>query len=285
MGILWLVAAVLGTCFWFNTQFGFNIFSGAHWHHLAYMQASQQPITPAFYISLVFTVIITIIGLYILLRPRKATAPIHKPNVPSRNSLSHTHPAPPTQAPLSSPPSTTPNTTQDVSVPASYEPQMSRPMRLNISPAPQILPTPTTKNATQDWPELREIFESTGYVIKPNKFIDGIQISLIAIGADENIWLGAVGVPTTSLKSVIDKFNRIFEDTLEEIIINISGFVISAPDAASPGAPEILTFDTLGALREYMNAHPNPELDSDEQENFDAYSNYISIVLDYLGKV
>ena len=74
-------------------------------------------------------------------------------------------------------------------------------------------------------------------------------------------------------------------ETLEEIIINISGFVISAPDAASPGAPEILTFDTPGALREYMNNNRNPELDSDEQENFDAYSNYISTVLEYLGKL
>lgn len=325
MGILWLVAAILGTCFWFNTQFGFNIFSGAHWRHLAYMQAVQQPIKPAFYISLVFAVIITIAGLYVLLRPRKVNTPTHKSNTPSSNSMTHApQPTPtpsaakPAPLPAASNNATPPQadaapTPQDVTAPTSYEPQMSRPMRLNISPAarnmppppqaptldlpttntaapqtspaPYASPAPTTPGKTQEWPELREIFESTGYTVKPNIFINGVQTALIAIGADENLWIGAVGVTTTSLKSVVEKFERIFEETLEEIIINISGFVISAPDAASPGAPEILTFDTPGALREYMNNNRNPELDSDEQENFDAYSNYISTVLEYLGKL
>ena len=310
MGMLWLIAAVLGTSFWFNTQFGFNIFSSAHWHHLAYMQASQQPVKPMFYISLVMIVIITIFGLYILLTPRKSaqsaqTKPTQQPlstitqQTTSPVPTTQTHPTPETIAP--------PNTSP-VPTPA---PELTRPIRLNISPSmranmpspatntmaptsetstPATSPTPalkipTAKSDTPQWPELREIFEQAGYTTKPNVMVNGIQTALIAIGADENLWIGAVGIKTDALQSVLNKFEQVFEDTLEDIFINISGFVISAPDAASPAAPEILTFDTPGMLREYMNEHHSATIEPDEQENFDAYSNYISTVLEYIGKM
>ncbi|MDO4423576.1 MAG: hypothetical protein Q4C08_02135, partial [Pseudomonadota bacterium] len=67
LATLWLTASTLVTCFWFNIRFGFNIFSGAHWRHLAYMQATQTPVSGAFYISIIASVVITMFGLYMLI--------------------------------------------------------------------------------------------------------------------------------------------------------------------------------------------------------------------------
>ena len=46
---------------------------------------------------------------------------------------------------------------------------------------------------------------------------------------------------------------------------------------------KILTFATLDDLRAYIAQNPNPPLDPDMQENFDAFSGYISTVIDYIG--
>ena len=87
------------------------------------------------------------------------------------------------------------------------------------------------------------------------------------------------------MQAAIDTINQIFSDTLDDIIINVNGFVISAPDASAPGAPSILTFDTPDALRQYMNEHKNQPLGEDDNGNFDAFSAYISTVIEYIGKI
>ena len=73
-----------------------------------------------------------------------------------------------------------------------------------------------------------------------------------------------------------------FSDTLEDITITTHGFVIAPSDADAP-SPNILTFATVEDLRNYMHQHPNPPLDTDMAENFDAFSEYISTVIDYIG--
>ncbi len=283
LSTLWLVASSLAACFWFNIRFGFNIFSSQHWQHLAYMQAAQKPVAPSFYISMVITVIIIISGLYLLIRPR-----FRKFKLPTRQ-ISHPTPAQPPQQTPTTQKSDTPPTPVEQPTPG---PILSRPPRLHIAVTPTLhSPTPQTAQPTtqsqpdNDWPEIREIFESAGYTIKQNPRIGGLQTTLFAIGTNETLWVGAVGVPTTALQSAIDTLNQIFSDTLDDIYIHVNGFVIAAPDATTPGAPEILTFDTPSALRQYMNEHKNPPLGEDDNGNFDAFSAYISTVIDYVGKI
>lgn len=287
LATLWLSASTLVACFWFNIRFGFNLFSSAHWRHLAYMQASQNPVAPAFYISMVMWVILVMLGLHLLIRPRfkKLKMPIR--NLYSRPKKRTSTPQPPTPAPAQTP---TP-TPEPTPAPQTDTPGLSRPPRLNISVTPQLYsaPTPTpqssTTSGTSDWPEIREIFESTGYTLKPTPKIDNLQTSLFAIGTNETLWIGAVGVPTSAMQSAIDTISQIFSDTLDDIIINVTGFVVSPPDMSAPSAPQILTFDTPGALRQYMNEHKNPPLGTEDIENFDAFSAYISTVIDYIGKI
>ena len=284
LGILWLILSTLGLCFWFNIQFGFNIFSRTHWQHLAYMQATQTQIRPLFYASVIIGLFCIIFGLYILIRPR-----FRKIKLPQQETTN----TPPT-APVAPQPApdmfalTRPNRINGViSSPADTSTQIE----ILTAPVAGMPPTQTPSaqqfappaQTEQDSTELQEIFESAGYTIKKSPRVKGYTIPLFAIGANETIWIGATQIETSTLQSIIDSFNQIFSDTLEDITIEIHGFVINASDAESPAAPEILTFATLDDLRAYIAQNPNPPLDPDMQENFDAFSGYISTVIDYIG--
>lgn len=288
LATLWILASMLGICFWFNIRFGFNIFSSAHWHHLAYMQASQNPVSPTFYISMVISVIVVICGLYLLIRPRirKFKIPVRDVSKTTQNVQvpQNTQPNTPQPAPIQTQTQTqTPPTS-----PVATGPTLTRPPRLNIAITPQLHSAPLPQQTVQTpsaSSELREIFEGAGYTVKNNPRIGTVQTELFAIGTNEVLWIGASGIPTTTLQRAIDTVNQIFSDTLDDIIINVNGFVISAPDATAPGAPNILTFDKIDTLRQYINEHRNPPLDEDDNGNFDAFSAYISTVIDYLGKI
>ncbi|MBQ8294541.1 MAG: hypothetical protein IJX89_04105 [Alphaproteobacteria bacterium] len=294
LGILWLLAVTLGTSFWFNTQFGFNIFSSAHWQYLAYMQASQMPVKPMFYGSMFVIMFIAIFGLYLLIRPR-----FRKIKLPVRH-ITNT-PTTPQSAPAASPAPTPQLVAQTTIAPTQAQPTPQipdsgpRPPRLNIPTisarpiaqpiAQQPSPTPAQNSPQTDWPELRQIFESAGYTVKTAPHIGTLQTSLLAIGTNETLYIGAVGVPTAALQTAIEKLTQVFSDTLDDIVINITGFIIAAPDATTTNTTDILLFDTPGALREYMTEHPNAPLPDDDGGNFDAFSAYISTVIDYIGKI
>lgn len=284
LAILWLLASTLGACFWFNIRFGFNIFSSKHWHHLAYMQAVQTPVNPTFYISTVITVFVIIFGLYLIIRPRfrRFKMPIRQTTIPSPQQPAQPRPA---NVPA---PSVTPAPAQPQITSTIPEQMLTRPPRLNIAVTPQLFSAPPPQQVAtpqNDWSEIRDIFESAGYTFKGTPRIGTITSVPIAIGTGEVLWLGAIGIPTSALGAAIDTLNQIFSDTLDNIIININGFVIDAPDAAAPTTPGILTFDTPASLRQYMSEHTNPPLAEDDIENFDAFSAYISTVIDYIGKI
>ena len=294
LGLLWVIASTLGITFWFNTHFGFNIFSATHWQHLAHMQAVQQPIRPMFYISMVFSVIIVLFGLYLLFRPRTHKQKYPIPHI--HHSTPHAPIAPqPTPSQQHIPGPTTPAATPVAPHPVP-ETHLTRPPRLSISIPPTLpstnhtapkpaTPAPTPQNNGENWPELKQIFEETGYTTKRAPRIDDLQTSLLAIGTNETLWIGAVGVTTEKLKSAIDTLTQIFTDTLDSIYIDVHGFIIAAPDSDSPIISDILTFDSMTTLRNYMKNHQNPPLPEDGAEDFDAFSEYISTVIEYLEKM
>lgn len=283
LGLLWILASALGACFWFNTQYGFNIFSGTHWRHLAYMQATQNPIKTSFYMSITFTIIIVIGGLYILIRPHFRK--IKMAPTPSDTTVPQ-------------PVTTTPTTHTD-------EMALARPKRLiktgttaptpssasttQYHAAPIVTPiatqTPSSAPQAADNPELIEIFQDAGYTTKPAPRISGLQTSLMAIGSGETVWLGATDIETSTLQSAIEVMNQLFMETLEDIPITVHGFVINAADAAAPKASDILTFASIDDLRTFISANPNPPIAEQDIENFEAFSNYISTVIDYLRKI
>ncbi len=293
--LLWVLAVTLGASFWFNTQFGFNIFSGANWQYLAYLQASQSHVRPMFYVSLASAIFILIFGLYILMRPRR-----RKIRIAQTITVTDT-------APKSADDTATDASTIDIvaAEPAPKAPpapsgpiDAKRPPRLNLprinNTAPQPRPSqqplggtflqPNT-NPDANAAEIRKIFEDAGYIIKKNPQIGTLRPSLFAIGTNEVLWIGASNISTADLRRAIDKLSNIFTDTLDNIEINVNGFVINATDATTSEFQDILMFADVNGLRDYMAGHRNPPPPPNDEGNFDAYSAYIGTVIDYIGKM
>ena len=300
--ILWLLAVTLGTSFVFNTIFGFNIFSAAHWQYLSYLQASKEPVSNVFYILLVILIFITIFGLYVLFVPRLRT--IKFPKIFKRNKQNQQTNVPNNQTD-SSTLDILPAEEQGVQVtrPQNINVTTMRPPRLHLSiptstntlkessstPYPQrqqnTAQTPATATKNADYSEINDIFTQFGYTVKQAPRINGIQTALLAIGNEETLWLGTVGIKTTELRSMIDKISQIFSDTLDDIYINVNGFIINAVDASTSESEDILMFNSISDLQEYLQTVPNPPLNEDEKENFEAYSEYIDTVLKYIGNL
>lgn len=319
LGLLWLLVATLGTTFWFNTKFGFNIFSGAHWKYLATHQATHQSINAAFYPSMVLAVFITLFVLYLLVHPRfrkiklpvfhkvktastQQTKPTHSPETPtlpeSKSALDIVTTPQPEPAPqpmpfnMARPPrlainpmssyGPTPSAPQTTAQPtATQQPVVTQPAAATPAPAPQ----PAAIPQASENPDLIKIFSDMGYEIKKSPRINGTQMSLLAIGQNEVLWLGGVGISTLEMNRATEQIAAVFADTLDGIQIDIRPFTVYAPDTATPTNPDILTFDSFGALRDYVSEHPNPPLTDEDAENFAAYSEYISTVIEYLGKM
>ncbi len=290
LGLLWLLAMTLGACFWFNTIFGFNILSAAHWQYLAYIQATQTPVRSLFYISFVIIVFIMVVGLYLIMRPRlrKIRLPIMRISknrdsvAPQQNTTLQN------QQVLSPAPAPTANAQTDPSTDL-------RPARLNtISFATQ--PTPTsTPNGTQPnttvavaatITDIQQVFINAGYTVKTPARIGGIKTPLLAIGTNEALWLGANGATVSDVRAAIDKMTAVFVDTLEDITINVTGFVLDARDDATSEYADILVFRSIDELRQYIATRQNiAPTNIDDAENFNAYSEYIDTVINYIGKI
>jgi hypothetical protein len=277
LGLLWLLASTLAVCFWFNTQFGFDIFSKSHWHHLAYMQATQKPIQPVFYISMIISVIIIMCVLYFLIRPRRShtvqatTQPpiTEKPVVTKEPSVQ--------QQPIRP---VTPHQPVNIQRPTPPQINMPRPASPMNMPSRQFIPTPSS-NSNPSF-QLHEIFKSAGYKIVKNPNISDVNISLVAVGSNETLWMGGVGISVPKMHEVLGILKQIFLDTLEDVSIKVNTFIVqpTTPDRHN----DILTFNTMDELRRYVMSHSNPDTNFND-ESFIAYETYITTVMDYIGKL
>ena len=284
LGLLWLLLSTLGTCFWFNTQFGFNILSSTHWHHLAYMQATRTQIKPLFYISMIVAVFCIVFGLYLLLRPRfrKITPPQateKHTESPTTANIPDTNDTDPFALTRPKRLNNTNTTTQSSSVAI-----MTAPIPGTVTPETTPSFTPPRPSEQPDT-EIQDIFRSAGYIIKNSPVIHGYKIPLVAIGNGETLWIGCKDMTTSTMQSILDSFQQVFSETLEDITITTIGFVVNPGDISNPAQPNILTFKNTDELRAYISENPNPPLEPEMAENFEAFSGYISTVIDYIGNL
>jgi len=303
LGILWLLAVTLGASFLFNIRFGFDIFALQHWGYLGQLQASNTPINTWFYIYLVLIAFILIFGLYLIARPRtrnirlndavygapgntqstlnmvaNVPAPAPHPDSPAAEPILANSPIP---APQSPQPPAADNRPPRLILPTSAT--TSRPPVTPVAPpAPAHNPRPQAFNPVPDdeFPDIENIFKAAGYTIKKPPKVGPVRPALFAIGGEETLWVGAVGISTSMLAESVAKMQKTFKDTLEDVPIKINAFVIN-PAATSTG--DIMAFGSADALREYMAAHPADE--NADQENFEAYSEYIDTVSEYFNKI
>lgn len=306
LGLLWLLACTLGVSFWFNTKYGFNIFSIPHWQYLGTLQASGTPVKTGLYISMVIAVIIMMIGLYIILRPKFRKIRLAKPEevvildtpADSQTQQPETQITDSTAAPISlvRPPrleasrmSNTIGIASPGPVPAAHAvAPITPPVSADMAMAPKItvpLTPGNNSNGSADFAHIEKIFTDAGYLVKKPPRIRTLRPALYAIGASEAVWIGAVGIEPARLAGAIDALNQIFVETLEDIKINIFGFVISPkPDAVGVDTSSIMRFDSVQDLAAFMADHPADPILDDEKSDFDAYSEYIDTVSDYFNK-
>ena len=291
--ILWVLAVALGLGFWMTTRYALNIFSGAHWQYLAELQARGAPVRGGFYVSLVCGIIIMFGGMYLLVRPQLRKIKFPKIKFSHRPAPTATEPAPVPVVTTPAPAVNTPTATATTTMKRPPRPNMgfvSTNSATNIAPAAPVatpaapvVPATPAAPASREYPGIRRIFEATGYTVKQASYIRGFAPALLAIGANEVLWLGGVDVSTRDIRNAIDALQKVFHETLDDIEINVNGFAINAPDADTSEFQDILMFPNEDALREYMNAHKN-DMSNEDSENFAAYSEYIDTVITHIAK-
>lgn len=261
---LWLITSILFTSFWFNYMFNFNLLSLSHWKYLRDLQISSVNINPFFYISIIFISLISLFTLYLILKPkfRKINLQTHKINqikkLDTQNEI-----------------------TKINSFNNEESNELKRPPRLNIPNIKGNLKTNNfVKTLNDDYKtELENIFKKSGFITK--KIPYNLQLSLIAIGSNESIWIGATNTTIENIKNIKNKFLDVFSETLDDININLNLFIINSNESSTD--KEVMKFNSILDVETFMNNNRSIITD-DEKEDFDAYSEYIDVVIDYLSR-
>lgn len=311
---LWLSAIILFANFWFDIRFGFNIFSDSHWHYLAMKQLEPGRILPIFYISMGLFIAIGIIGLYFINKPR-----LRKIDFNAKKEIDQEK----SEANNNTIPSLQPNAPDPSYSPLPPAPTLPRPPKI-IGPLHTLankIPPATMNTATVEKididGQLKELFETAGYVVKQPPKINGFRLNLWAVGMDETLYIGAsdphggeitaaeggdskwhsqngdFASPVWLVNQAADKVRALFNETLDkEIQIKIKTFVvmngakIENRDSLEKiwNAFDVNVFESINKLGEYLKDNKNREMGSEEQEDFDAYSDYIDTVANYFNK-
>ena len=79
LSLLWILAAAIAATLWFQFRFGFDVTARNHWRYLAESQAGGAPVNGWFYASLVVIALITILGLYLIMRPWRKRIKVNSP--------------------------------------------------------------------------------------------------------------------------------------------------------------------------------------------------------------
>ena len=287
LSLLLIISVLLGLSFWLNTKFGFNIFLATHWENLAQLQAQHKSVNNTFYISIGVAIFVLALGLYIINN-------LHRKNNKERNIQDSKLPTIPTSLPIKEE-----TKSPEVPIPITQI-NMVRPPRLNLPKnmaeiaAKQYeqknMYTPQNKapnnlQQTNIWDNtLKDIFEKLGWIVKTNPRISGFTPNLFAIGTNENLWIGAVDCDKEIMKKSISKLQEIFTDTLPDIPIHIFGFIIDTHNIIEQD-DDILIFHDINELKDYMSDKTNNIEDPDEIDNFNAYSDYIDTIIQYIKNI
>ena len=276
------IAILLGLSFWLNIIYGFNLFSKEHWNELARLQAEQIPVSTGFYVSIVIAVFIFVFGILLLY----IIPTIKRTQKKSSNNFLSTMP----MVPGHKEEKKEDNTVIERQMPKL---NLSQPPKLNLpSNMASVLQQRNeinqrkTKESVPDYNTiLSQIFKAKGFTVKPNPVISKFSPNLFAIAPNEIIWIGAVDTDIDKLQSAINRLEKIFTETLEDIKININAFLVDTKNT-QPVSDSIFVFKSLEELKTFVTelppAWPN-DMSNADQENFDAYSEYIDTVLTLLS--
>lgn len=292
LSILFGTSVLLGLSFWLNIKFGFNLFSAQHWDELSKLQAAHTPISPIFYISIGIAIFLFISGLYMIFKPRfRDIFKQMKEKTQQKQSVVKEAPVLKT---ISEPePIKTEQKTEKE--PENLQINSFRPRRLdlpkNISEVAaakhaqsNITPNVQPKDTTEYNETLEEIFKENNYTVKKPPVISGFTPNLFAIGTKETLWIGAIDCDIEKIRNSIKKLSEVFSDTLSDIEIHINAFLIDTMGRYNSDN-DIKIFQNIDLLRQFISDNPGEKIKEDEQEDFDAYSEYIDTIIQYIKNI
>ncbi|MDR1696864.1 MAG: hypothetical protein LBR41_01420 [Rickettsiales bacterium] len=286
---LWVLAWTLFSVFWFDFQFGFNIFARAHWRFLAAVQSAGGNVSWMFYASIVIFAILGLgVLLLILFYPRREI-------------------------------------TNDEVIPISSGPQyptlptVTRPMRVtpgmmnSVAPVAPAMPDVASYTPTIEIVDaLKQVFIDNNFELKsplphdrgwaPEIFAIGFGEKLvcvticsvpgnITIDAASGQWIsdsaGAFKSPVEKMNTLLARARALFAETLDpDVPIEITPMLLM--DGGSMDIPRIgetHVFNSMDKLRDAvvrMNVQkPQP---GDEEDEYNAYSGYINSAITYLNE-
>ena len=141
---------------------------------------------------------------------------------------------------------------------------------------------PVTENIYTKISNIYDIFTDSGYEICDLVRIDGKHPAVVAMGNNETLLIGTTNVDDEILKNTMKRIELCFADTLEGIKINIKILCISGYKAQDDN---VLHFTSVDTLRSYLEQHKNIRPTTKQDwETFDAYAEYIRLVVEYLFK-
>ena len=256
------------------------------------MQAEQIPVSNGFYTSFVVAVLIFVVGLCVIYSP--VIIRIYK--MKKEHSVSKQQ----MTLPVVITPAAQKNDIPTKKIEQEKFDMPARPPKLNLpSNMAQIAKerheqqintvTPRTQDnsSPQYDSELSQIFTDAGYVVKKNLMISGFSSNLFAIAPNEILWIGAFNKDITKLQNTIDRLQSIFQETLEDIKININAFMVDTTGQQQQ-TDSIFVFHSLDELKKFVSELPPVwpnEMTNSDQENFDAYSEYIDTIIQYVKNI
>ena len=294
--ILLATSILLGLSFWLNIKFSFNLFSANHWNELAKLQVSHTPINNTFYISISVALFLFIIGLYIIFRPkfRKIFKQQQNKNqfVPAKPVIPVT-----SEPPHNDIPDTKPTVVQPA-VTISQPPKLHLPKNmativaernqhnesLNVQTQTHVIKPDSTNRVTTYDARMAEIFTNCAYLVKPNPTISGFTPNLFAIGNNELVWIGATDCDINVFQRAIDKLKKVFKDSLPDIPITVYAFILDTKRIYN-STDGIFIFHTIEELQDFIFQSQGTDIAESDQENFDAYSEYIDTIIQYIKNI
>lgn len=130
--------------------------------------------------------------------------------------------------------------------------------------------------------EIYDIFVKNNYEIVDLIRIDGKYPAIVAIGKNEKLFIATLIDDTNILNNLIKRFELCFADTLEGI--NIDVYVLSI-SGNSFFDNNIIGFSSIAEFQQYLAKHKNVRPKTiQEQEDFDAYADYVGTAVNYLFK-
>lgn len=128
------------------------------------------------------------------------------------------------------------------------------------------------------------MFTGAGYYISDLIRLDGKYPAIVAIGTNEKLFVATLVDDYEILKNVLKRFELCFADTLEGLHISTKVLCVTKREFKH-NDENIIRFDNIDSLKKYLTSHANVRPSTQqEQENFDAYAEYISVALEYLFK-